>query len=68
MDDADLAAEILERSMSRYTPPREVHVNATQVCRDCGELIGRERLRVYPGAARCLGCQVEMELGNNRAI
>lgn len=54
--------------MSRYTPPREAHVNATQVCRDCGEMIGRERLRVYPGAVRCLGCQVEMERGNNRAL
>lgn len=30
-------------------------------CADCGEEIGRARLRAYPAAERCLPCQEESE-------
>ena len=31
------------------------------ICADCGEEIGRERLKAYPAAVRCLACQEESE-------
>lgn len=31
------------------------------ICADCGEEIGRERLKAYPAAVRCLACQEKSE-------
>lgn len=33
------------------------------ICVDCGEDIPVERLRLIPGAIRCVGCQEEFEHG-----
>lgn len=42
-------------------------LTATQ-CLDCGGRIPEARLRVVPGAVRCLDCQVQSELSPPRPI
>jgi RNA polymerase-binding protein DksA len=31
------------------------------ICRDCGEPIAKQRLKVLPFATRCIGCQTALE-------
>lgn len=63
-DNADLAQEQMDRAMQRFDSGRA----ATQLtsrhgsdCAECGEAIDPNRLKIFPYAIRCSGCQSDYE-------
>src|SRR4051794_18803089 len=38
-----------------------LHDGSYGICSNCGQDIGFERLRAYPGAERCIRCQTQFE-------
>ena len=62
MDAADRAEEVNERAMARATfAVKERRGRVLGRCEDCGDDIEPARLKVFPYAVRCLGCQTEWE-------
>jgi phage/conjugal plasmid C-4 type zinc finger TraR family protein len=62
MDDADRANIVQERAMAQARfAVKPTRGRVLGRCEDCGDDIEPARLKVFPYAVRCLGCQTEWE-------
>ena len=60
VDQAEVTRDVAElRELS--AAQKRIADGSYGICSDCGADIGSERLRVRPGAARCVACQTRHE-------
>jgi len=60
LDQAEASRDLAELRMLEAARAR-LHDGSYGICSNCGQDIGFERLRAYPGAERCIRCQTQFE-------
>jgi RNA polymerase-binding transcription factor len=60
LDQAEASRDLAELRTLDAARAR-LHDGSYGICSNCGQDIGFERLRAYPGAERCIRCQTQFE-------
>ncbi|MFL6565778.1 MAG: TraR/DksA family transcriptional regulator [Burkholderiales bacterium] len=60
LDQAEASRDLAELRTLDAARAR-LHEGSYGICSNCGQDIGFERLRAYPGAERCIRCQTQFE-------